>query len=93
MRTLVALLIPLALSGCWNTDTQEERRQAALRKLDAMESLERGDIIRARAECQAIAVEVPGALDDCLRALRIQIELSQQTLDNIAKRRRELEGH
>ena len=88
---LIILLIPL--SGCWNTDSQEARRQAALSKLAAMESMERGDIIRARAECQAIAVEVPSALDDCLGALRIQIEMSQQTLDDIKRRRRELSGN
>jgi hypothetical protein len=91
MRMLVILLIPLA--GCWNTDSPEARRQAALSKLDAMEAVERGDIIRARAECQAIAVEVPSALDDCLGALRIQIEMSQQTLDDIKRRRRELSGN
>lgn len=82
----------IPLSGCWNADSPEARRQAALSKLDAMESMERGDIIRARADCQAIAVEAPGALDDCLRAMRIQIEISQKTLDNINRRRRELAG-
>lgn len=88
---LIIMLIPL--SGCWNADSPEARRQAALSKLDAMESMERGDIIRARAECQAIAVEVPSSLDDCLGALRIQIEMSQHTLDNINRRRRELVGN
>jgi hypothetical protein len=89
MRAWV-ILIPALLSGCWNTSTPEEHRQAALRKLDAMESMTMGELIRARADCQAVAYEVPSALDDCLRALEIQMDVAQRTLDDIQKRRAEL---
>lgn len=87
---LIILLIPL--SGCWNADSSEARRQETLRKLDTLEAIEHGELIRARADCQAIAIEAPGALEDCLHALHIQIEMSQQTLDDINRRRLELAG-
>lgn len=88
---LIILLIPL--SGCWNADSLEARRQETLRKLDTLEAIEHGELIRARADCQAIAIEAPGALEDCLHALRIQTELSRQTLERIAQRRKELGAH
>lgn len=89
---LIAWLVPLALAGCWSAPA-ETTRQEALRKLDTLEAIEHGELIRARADCQAIAIEAPGALEDCLHALRIQTDLSRQTLERIAQRRKELGAH
>lgn len=89
---LIAWLVPLALAGCWSAP-EETTQQEALRKLDTLEAIEHGELIRARADCQAIAIEAPGALEYCLHALRIQTELSRQTLERIAQRRKELGAH
>lgn len=90
MRMLIALLFLPALAGCGNSSSPEEQRQAALSKLEATAAMEHGDLIRARAECQAIAIEAPGALEDCLHALRIQTYIAERTLSDIEQRRREL---
>jgi len=94
MRIATTLLFVLAaaipiLSSC-DSRTAEQRRQAALQKIDATEREIQADLMRAKANCMAEAYEFQTSPDDCIQAYRAQLDSAQQSLADLEKRRREL---
>lgn len=95
MRIATTLLFVLAaaampiLSSC-DSRTAEQRRQAALQKIDASEREIRANLMRAKADCMADAYEFQTSPDDCIQAYQAQLDSAQQSLADLEKRRREL---
>lgn len=80
-----ALLLVLAACG----PTPKEQCEETFAKLDAIRLEAQADIIRQRAECQAVAVEFKGdqmLVSNCMDTLNAMIEMHHATNANIDKR-------
>lgn len=82
LATLAALL---CLTAC---ERQHLSAQESIERLELMKLGIRADLVRGRAECQAVALESNGNPKDielCQRGLRLDIDVAQRRMDDIDK--------
>jgi hypothetical protein len=86
MKTAI-LLVSIAVAAC--SASPEELCAAKVAKLESMRREAQADLIRQRAECQAVAVEFIGdrmMVDNCLDTLKFTAQTTQSTLALIERR-------